>query len=405
MNNKTLLIAKKEWDRFFGDRRMVISALIFPGVLYYIVFAFFAPFIINMSMRPDGAVTVYAINPPDVIQMVFEQTGIELTLAYEDEKEKILKGIAQNSGNFLIVFPEDFIEEAFAFDAQSGEIAPEVFLYYNSLSEGHAGLYGIIVSSLFAFERSVARKFDINLTGGGDMAAAGAPGQFLFAMLLPMFLLLFIFHGAMATTTEGIAGEKERGTFATIFITSITPMELSAGKILGLGIESLLCGIFGALGVALALPRFIDSFASLFAVNQELSSMFEFGMTSIRQYSIGDFGILLLLLLATSCLIVTIIAIISIHAKTAKEAKLLITPMLIVILFIGSMNIFHDGGENAAHLYLIPIYNSVQSMGGIFSQNYSPANVAAAIGANIFLAALGCFVLSRLIKTEKIMVS
>ena len=100
--NKFLLVAKKELHRFFCDRRMVISALIFPGILYYIVFAFFAPFMINIAMESIRDGTVYAINPPPVIQKVFEHTGINFALANEDEKEKILDGIAQKNGNFLI---------------------------------------------------------------------------------------------------------------------------------------------------------------------------------------------------------------------------------------------------------------------------------------------------------------
>ena len=402
--NKILLVAKKELDRFFGDRRMVISALIFPGVLIYIVYAILTPFVFNMSMRTDRDVIVYIINPPSEIQMLLEQSGIGLSLVQENEKEMILEGISRENGNFLIVFPENFIEEVMAYNVQSGEIPPEILLYYNSLSGGFAVHYGTIISGLHAFERSVALKFDINRTSGGDMAAAGAPERHFLAIVLPIFLLVFIFQGAMAATTEAISGEKERGTFATIFISSITSVEIAAGKILGLGIQAFLCGISGTLGIVLALPRLVDSLGSVFAAEQGLPAIIELNAISLDQYGIGDLGILILVLLSSSCLIVTLIAIVAIHAKTAKEAQILVFPMLIVFLFISFLNvIYNSGSQRNIHHYLIPIYNSVQSMSDIFGQTYTSVSMLLTIGINIFLAAIGCFTLSLLIKTEKIM--
>ena len=401
--NKTLLVAKKEWDRFFGDRRLIIGALIFPGLLLYLIYAVLAPLIISMYMGNARDLTVYVINPPLIIQRIFENAGIHLSWIYENEKEIILEGIAEKNGNFLIVFPENFIEEVEAFDVRSGEIAPKIHIYYNSLSDGFAGLYGKIISTLQAYERSLTLKFEINRTDAGDIAFAPAPELLLLAAIVPMFVLVFIFQGAMATTTEAITGEKERGTFATIFITSITPMELAAGKIFGLGIESFLCGISGTLGLILAMPRFIDSFTIMLAAEQGLTSALNFDTFSLDQYGISDLGLLVLLLLSTSCFIVTIIAIVSIHAKTAKEAQLLVAPLLIVFLFISSLNIFSPIGPKAIHYYFIPIYNSVQSMSDILNQSHALVNVLAAIGINVFLVSLGCFILSRLIRTEKIM--
>ncbi|MCL1992111.1 MAG: ABC transporter permease [Spirochaetes bacterium] len=406
--NKTLLVMKKELYRFFSDKRMVIGALVFPGVLFYVIYAIIAPFIINISIGTAGQATVYIINPPAHIQMIFEYAEIDLVPVQENEKEAILEGIAGENGNFLIVFPEGFSEEARAFDTAAGEPAPEILLYYNSLAGSFAALYGRVLAGLNIYERSLTRKFDINRSGGGDLAARTAPEPNLLAMVLPIFFLVFIFHGAMSSTTEAITGEKERGTFATIFITSITPMELAAGKVLAIGIQSFLCGIFGALGIGLALPRFIESLGSILAIGLGQFQGLNISFSSMAQYSVADFGIMMLVLLSTSCFIVVVIAIVAIHAKTAKEAQILAAPILMFFLFLSLLNIIHNtggsGGPKTVQHYLFPVYNSLQSISDILNQAYTPANMAITIGINIFFVAIGCIVLSRLISTEKIMI-
>lgn len=405
MQSKILLVAKKEWRRFFCDRRMVISALVFPCVLLYVIYSFFVPLIINISTGSDKNITVYTINTPFVIQNIFEQIGIEPAAIQEYEKEKIIEGITQINGNFLIEFPKNFIEDAEAYDVLSGEIAPQVLLYYNSLADGYMEVFSKILSALNIYEKSIAKKFDINETGGGDLAVAGASQRHLLALVLPVFLLVFIFHGAMAATTEAITGEKERGTFATIFITSITPLELSAGKILALGIQAFLCGISAAIGTTLALPRFIDSVTSMFASVQDLPMSLQINTISITQYSMLDIGLLILVLLSTSCFIVALIAIVSIHAKTTKEAQMLIYPVIIVFLFVSFLTTINNSAEKEMFHYLIPIYNSVQSLSELIGQSYTFLKTAVTIGINIFLGGIGCVTLSRLIKTEKIMVT
>ena len=40
MNNKISTIMKKEFARFFGDKRMVINTMILPGLMIYLVYTF-----------------------------------------------------------------------------------------------------------------------------------------------------------------------------------------------------------------------------------------------------------------------------------------------------------------------------------------------------------------------------
>ena len=41
MTNNTITVMKKELARFFGDRRLVITTLLLPGIMIYVVYSFF----------------------------------------------------------------------------------------------------------------------------------------------------------------------------------------------------------------------------------------------------------------------------------------------------------------------------------------------------------------------------
>ena len=39
MTNNTITVMKKELARFFGDRRLVITTLLLPGIMIYVVYS------------------------------------------------------------------------------------------------------------------------------------------------------------------------------------------------------------------------------------------------------------------------------------------------------------------------------------------------------------------------------
>jgi len=401
-NNKTIQIIKKEWHRFFGDRRLVITALLLPGLLLYIIYAFLAPLMLNLFIGTGNKNVVYSINTSTVIQQFFDYADVDLITVNESEKETILEGISQKDGNFLLYFSPDFDNDVFAYNLFSGEKAPEIFLYYNSLSDGFLDSFTRINAILSAYEKSISKKFDINLSGGGDLAQSGDSGNHILAAILPMFLLVFIYHGAIASATEAITGEKERGALAAVLITPITPVELASGKIISLSIESFLCGISGTLGILLSVPRFMDSLASRLDSQQSVSSVTALGSIDINQYSISDIGFLLFVLLSCSFFIVTLIAIVSLNAKTVKEAQLTLSPLIIIIMLLGMLSTIGNISQENIFINLIPIYNSVQCMNQIFSRSYMPPQIIFTVISNIAFSFFGTLFLSKLYKNENI---
>ena len=401
--NKILNITKKEWDRFFYDKRMVIGALILPFVLLYLVYSFVAPIMIDFMIgRPNNNI-VFAINPPSSLEILFKYAGININQINKNEETKILDGISKKDGNILLIFPENFDNKVKNYELSSGEKAPEIHFYYNSLSVGFIESFTKINSILNSYEKSISKKFDINISIEGDMANSKETGGYFLSTLIPMFLLVFIYHGAVAATTESITGEKERGTLSTILITPISTIELAIGKILGIGIEAFLCGLSGTLGIILSIPKFIESLNSKVSTEHDLSILLGLDNFILNQYNIVDFIALVLVLLSCSFFIVSIISIVSINAKCVKEAQMLLAPMLILIMLISLISTLDKSGNQKNIYYsLFPIFNTIQSMNAIFSHIYKPMQITLTIIANSFFICLFTFLLSHLFTHEKI---
>jgi len=401
--NKIFLIAKKEWDRFFGDRRMVINSLLLPGLLLYFVYAFVAPAMVDLIVGGGGENKVYAVNPPLAIQTLFQHAELDLFHVDYAGRENILAGISGMDGNFLLVFPSDFEERLTEMQFAAEESFPEIWFYYNSLAEGFVYHFTKISAIMTVYERSITRKFDINISGGGDLADTSEMGRNFFAAILPMFLLVFIYHAAVASVTEAITGEKERGTLSTILITPITPIELAAGKIFGLSIQSFLCSISGTLGILLSLPRFINRLDARLGPEQGFPSFMDVGAINVSQYGFLDIIFLVILLLSCSLFIVTLIAIVAIHAKSAKEAQMVLSPMVIIVMLIGLLSAFNNAGQHEIFISIIPVYNSVQNIDAILNQQLNLTHVFTAVLSNASFTVIGAIILSRLFTNEKMM--
>jgi len=92
-------------------------------------------------------------------------------------------------------------------------------------------------------------------------------------------------------------------------------------------------------------------------------------------------------------------------AKSVKEAGTMVSPLMIVVMLIGVSTMFGDGAPKEVYWYLIPFYNSVQCMNGIFSFDLVPVNFVVTIVANLLYALVMTAGLAKIFDSEKIMYS
>ena len=108
---------------------------------------------------------------------------------------------------------------------------------------------------------------------------------------------------------------------------------------------------------------------------------------------------------STVLLLIALISIISAFAKTVKEAQTMVTPLMLVVMFLGITAMFGNGASDHSAIYLIPLYNSVQSMVSILTFDISGMHLLLTVGSNLAYALLGTLVLTRMFKSERIIFS
>ena len=97
------------------------------------------------------------------------------------------------------------------------------------------------------------------------------------------------------------------------------------------------------------------------------------------------------------------ISIISAYAKSVKEASTMASPLMILVSLVGVTNMMSSGMPQEFYWYLIPIYNSVQCISGVFSMDYQMLPVIVTVVANLAYAGVFVVVLTKLFNSERIM--
>ncbi len=390
MKKDMLTIIRKEFARFFRDKRMVFTTVLMPGLLIYLIYSFMGQGMMQEFATDDDYVAkAYVSNLPEEFSPMLEALSADWTDVDGKNLEEIKSMIREKEADILIIFPENFTAKVDAYDAAKGGEAPNVEIYYNSTESESSKAMNLMAGWLDAYEDSLINKFDINAGEESyDMATdKDVTGQ-LFAMLLPMLLMTFMYSGCVAVAPESIAGEKERGTIATLLVTPMKRSALALGKIISLSCIALLSGLSSFAGTMLSLPALMGGAES--------------GMNA-NVYGVTDYLLLLAIILSTVLVMVAAIAVVSAFAKSIKEAGTAIAPLMILIMLVSLTPMFAGEGEKSLGIFLIPIYNSVQCMHGIFSFTYAPAQVVTTMFVNLVCAGLLAWVLTKLFNSEKVM--
>lgn len=392
MKNSIFTIMKKEIFRFFGDKRMALTTIFLPGILIYVIYTFMGDAITNGFM-PDAEYkpSLSVINMPESVNALLEAANFDIEICDEADLDSIKQSITDSETDLCAVFPADFDSAVVQYDPSSGTAAPNIEIYYNSSNTDGQTAYANLTALLDSYESTMTNKFDINNTSEKyDLADEKDITGMIFSTMLPMLLLIFMFSGCMAVAPESIAGEKERGTIATLLITPVKRSHIALGKILALSVIAILSGASSTIGTVLSLPKLMGGATD--------------GM-SADAYNPGDYAWLALIIFSTVLLLVTAVSIISAFAKTIKEAQGYVSPLMILTMLVGVTGMFGGGIKHSVVYYLIPLYNSVQSMVGIFSFDIVPQYIGVTVAANLVFTGIGVFVLSKMFNSERVIFS
>ncbi|MDY0211188.1 MAG: ABC transporter permease [Acholeplasma sp.] len=387
MSKNVITMIKKELTRFFTDRRMLFS-LILPGLLIYVLYSFMGNITSRMiEVDEDYEYQVYMVQEPQELEGLRLNENYDISLKTETlTKDEWMKKLENKELDLVILYEAEFYNKMLNYTVGSGD-APMVEIYYNSTKNESSELYNYYVGSLSYMESQLSNKFDINRSTDVkyDLASEDDMSIQMITALLPFLLLTFLFSGAMSVASESIAGEKERGTFATLLITPTKKSEIALGKIISLSIITLVSAASSFTGLMLSLPK--------------LMSGSDF---SISMYGFGTYALLFTVIISTVLIYVVLLALVSAYAKSIKEAGALAVPLMILNMLVGISSMIGPSTAKTV-LYLIPVYNSVQSIISILSLEVNMMNLAITIATNFVFVAVGVVLLTKMFNSERIM--
>lgn len=391
--NDMLTIIKKELKRFFGDKRLVMTTLIMPGLTIYLVYSLMGGMMEREFSTADDYVTkAYAVNLPAEIREMTTGMPVEWTDWDGTDPERVKREITDGEMDVALVFQEDFTAAVSTYEVENGK-APQIEIYYNGAKSNSATSYENLLVLFKEYERTLCNKFDVNRDEEGSLGAFdlapknGMAGRLLSGML-PLLIMTLIFSGVQGVAPESIAGEKERGTIATLLITPVKRSSLALGKVVSLSLIALLSGLSSFGGTILALPKMLGG-----NVDFELNL-----------YTTGDYALILILIGSTVLLLVAAISIISVLANSVKEATTMMAPMMVAVMVVSLLPMLGmDLGGKAA--FLIPLFNSVSAMAKIFAFEASTSFSILAACVNVVAAGILVGVLTQMFNSEKIMFS
>ena len=122
-------------------------------------------------------------------------------------------------------------------------------------------------------------------------------------------------------------------------------------------------------------------------------------------YTRGADLALLAVLIVTVLIFTVLLSMVSAISKSVKEATSYGVPLMLIVVVLGLSTLMSTGSVKSIWLYLIPLYNSVQCLVGIFSLTFNPMHFVVTVISNLLFVVGGVFVLAKMFNNEKIMFS
>lgn len=381
------IIVKKELKRYFTDIRMILGLLL-PGVLIFVLYSFMGSFMSNAVEAPTNY-KICIINEPEQFAGFQQVPGWNIEIVEDTNKDEMLGKIQNQELDAYIVYEENFYEKMMAYDSiTSSAPAPQVKIYYNSASNSSSAFYDYYRGVLNTFESTLSNRFDINQSTDEkfDYAKQEDVTMKIFTMMLPFLLIIFLFSGCMGVCSEAIAGEKERGTIATLLVTPTKRSQLAIGKLIALSLTSLASATASFIGLIASFPKLVGS-----------------SNANLSVYGFGTYALLFIVILSTVLIFSVALTMISTFAKSVKEANGFSIPVMMVVMLLGVTSFMGTSAATNVGLYFIPVYNSIQCLTGILSMNVQPLLFTVTILSNLLYVGLGVYGLTKMFNSERVM--
>lgn len=406
---KTLV--KKEFLDVFRDRKTVIMMLVIPVILYPLIFIGVMQLVSMISSSMDKQTYRIAIEAEDngaFLQKMEEAkehadeetTDEETTDGKETEYELILVD-ADSITDYEEALNAEEIDAYISGKLQDGKLQYDV--YYLS-SENNSSYARNIVMDIFDEYKEELTKEKITEAGldvheilesivyeEEDIASNEQSLGSIMGSILPFMLIVSLLMGTMYPAIDTTAGERERGTLETILTLPVTNRQLIVSKfftVAMIGIISALLNIVSMGGIAFYMYQIMDlqSDAQVFDMMQFVPALL----------------VCILTVFAFSLFISAVTMCVTAFAKSYKEANNYVTPLMLVVMFVGYIG-FIPNVELNRTMAMIPVANICLLIKNMLVFKVDYTAIAVVLISNVAYAVFAILFLSKIYDSEAVL--
>jgi len=379
------LLFRKEILQAVRDRRTVFMTVAFPLVFYPLLFGLIGSFVQREQARLAALVprlVVVSEGAEELVLALVDAPGFSVLSVPDVERGRA--ALEEGAGEVLL-----FVRRVPA----RGELGYALTLYYDAtdqkaqagavklkafLSEYFQGLARERLAAMGMEPEELTPPFTLEEV---DLGGKEGLARVLLSQLLPYFLVLSILTGAMGLGAEITAGEKERGTLATLLSSRLSREEIVLGKFMAVMAVSLVTAVLSAVGLSLG----IRSFGA--------------GLGGVPVASVAW---VLVLLVPLAMALSAVVIIVGSFARTQKEASAYLLPVTMLVIVLG-ISTTMGGGELGGAWLAVPIAGPMAAIKRTLAEGLAPREVAWALLSSLVLAGLLLWLAVRLFRSEKVL--
>lgn len=405
--NKIALIVRKELYRVFGDKKMIMGLYVIPVIVTVAIYVLIGKMTSVMTQDIEEHTSLVTIaNATDDFKDAVENSGFSQNAqinyiddaTYADKKASLDEEVKNSDMDLVVCLSADFAEIADEY-AAGGSVMPGMDIYYNDTNNYSSKAYSVFNNTVLeTYKNSLLTErygdvdylsvFNINTENICKESMANT--QFI-RMMLPYMVIMLLFAGVMSVGVDAIAGEKERGTLASMLISPVKRSEIAAGKLIGMAILSSISAIVTTASMVLAFA-FMGSDSTLSGIG--------FGGVSFSALQIVE---LLLIMLALVLLYVSLVALVAVYSGNTKAASSAISPIYLVIIALGMVTMFRTGTDTPTYFYAIPVYGNALAVGDVCSGELTLVNFLASFVGTVGIAGILTALVTQAFNNEKLM--
>lgn len=425
MNTKIIkTLVKKEMLDVFRDKKTVFIMLVIPIILYPLIFLGamqLMTFITSSMEQQNYKIVVQAEDEGKFLHKLEEfrqdgsktaesgaQTDSEASAAAQEtaEEEALYEITIVDPGSitdYEAALNEEEIDAYVSGRLQDGKMQYDV--YYLSSADNSSYAAGLIMDVFDALKEDMSKQliadegldvqavFEPIAYARQDIASSEQSIGSIMGSILPFMLVISLLMGTMYPAIDTTAGERERGTLETILTLPVTNRQLIVSKFITVA----------AIGIVSALLNILSMGAITLYMYKMLDMQTDMGSFDLAKF-IPAILVCILAVFAFSLFISAVAMCITSFAKSYKEANNYITPLTLVVMFVGYVG-FIPNIELNQTMAMVPVANICLLVKNMLLFKVDYAVIAIVLLSNVAYAVIAILFLSKIYDSEAILFS